>query len=59
MTHLDEGKYFQKHSGKDKVDDSLKQEILRKVEGNDISCAAWEIAEKLNIPRLRSNANQD
>ena len=50
MPHLDKGKYFPKHSGKDKVDDSLKQEILQKVEGNDISCAAAEeIARRKGI----------
>jgi hypothetical protein len=50
MTRLDKGKYFQKHSGKDKVDDYLKQEILQKVEGNDISCAATEeIARRKGI----------
>lgn len=50
MTCLDKGKYFPKHSGKAKVDDSLKQELLQKVEGNDISCAAAEeIARRKGI----------
>ena len=50
MTNLDQGKYFQKHPGKARVDDSLKQEILQKVEGNDISCAAAEeIAQRKGI----------
>lgn len=50
MAHLDKGKYFQKHSGQAKVDDSLKQEILQKAKGNDISCAAAEeIARRTGI----------
>ncbi|MGD0020691.1 MAG: hypothetical protein ABSC54_00165 [Smithellaceae bacterium] len=50
MTHLDQDKYFQKHPGKAKVDDSLKQEILQNVEANDISCAAAEeIARRKGI----------
>jgi hypothetical protein len=50
MTHLDKGKYFQKHSDETKVDDSLKQEILQKVKGNGISCsAAEEIAGRKGI----------
>jgi hypothetical protein len=50
MTHSDKGKYFQKHHGEAKVDDSLKQEILQKAKGNDISCAvAEEIARRKGI----------
>ncbi len=50
MTHLDKGKYFQKHSDKVKVDDSLKQEIMQKAKGNDIPCAAAEeIARRKGI----------
>jgi hypothetical protein len=50
MTHLDKGKYFQKHSDETRVDDSLKQEILQKAKGNDISCAAAEeIARRKGI----------
>ena len=37
MTHSNKGKYFQKHSDENKVDNSLKQEILQKAKGNDIS----------------------
>jgi hypothetical protein len=50
MTHSDKGKYFQKHPDKAKIDDYLKQEILQKAKGNDISCAAAEeIARRKEI----------
>jgi hypothetical protein len=50
MTRLDKDKYFQKHPDEVKVDDSLKQEILQKVNGDDISCvAAEEIARRKGI----------
>lgn len=47
MTHLDKGKYFQKHSNQAKVDDSLRQEILQKAKENNIACAvAEEISQR-------------
>ena len=47
MTHLDKGKYFQKHSNQAKVDDSLRQEIMQKAKENNIACAvAEEISQR-------------
>jgi len=47
MTHLDKGKYFQKHSNQAKIDDSLRQEILQKAKENNIACAvAEEISQR-------------
>lgn len=47
MTHLDKGKYFQKHSNQAKINDSLRQEILQKAKENNIACAvAEEISQR-------------
>lgn len=49
MTHLDKGKYFEKHAKKAKVNNDLKQEVLGQSKDNDISCAAAEkISKKKN-----------
>jgi hypothetical protein len=50
MTHADKGKYFQKHPGKTKVDDVLKQDIIKKVHNNNISCHdAEEVAQRKGL----------
>lgn len=42
MTHADKDKYFQKHPDKAIVADFLRQNILKKVKDNNMSCAAAE-----------------
>jgi hypothetical protein len=42
MTHVDKGKYFQKHPQQTIVNEDLKQEIRKRVKDNNISCAAAE-----------------
>jgi len=50
MTHADKGKYFQKHPGETKVDDVLKQDIIKKVQNNNISCHnAEEVAQRKGL----------
>ena len=45
MAHSDKGKYAQKHSQEIKVEDSLKQEVLKAAKENNVACkAAEEIA---------------
>ena len=47
MAHSDKGKYFQKHDQQTKVEDSLKQEVLKAAKENNVACkAAEEIAER-------------
>ncbi len=47
MTHLDKGKYFEKHSKDSKIDDDLKREIIGQAKENNIACKkAEEIAGK-------------
>jgi hypothetical protein len=51
MTHADKNKYYQKHPGRTKVDDVLKQKILQKVTDNNLSCIlAEEIARSAQVP---------
>jgi hypothetical protein len=50
MTHADKGKYFQKHPGQAKTDDSLQQDIMQKVQNNNIACpGAEEIAQRTGV----------
>ena len=42
MAHQDKGKYFKKHPEGTKVDDALKQEILKASKDKNISCRAAE-----------------
>ena len=42
MTHADKDKYYQKHPGETKVADILRQNILKKADNNNMSCAAAE-----------------
>ncbi|MRR17258.1 MAG: hypothetical protein EG826_12460 [Deltaproteobacteria bacterium] len=50
MTHMDKGKFFEKHPEGTKINDALKQEILKQTKDNDISCkAAEKISLGLNI----------
>jgi len=42
MTHMDKGKFFEKHPKQTKVDEALKQEILKQAKDNNISCKAAE-----------------
>jgi hypothetical protein len=50
MTHADKGRYFQKHSGHTEIENTLKQEILRKTLDDKITCAvAEEISNGKNI----------
>jgi hypothetical protein len=45
MAHSDKGKYAQKHDQQTKVEDSLKQEVLKAAKENNVACkAAEEIA---------------
>ena len=45
MTHADKGKYAQKHPRETKIEDSLKQEVLKEAKENNVACkAAEEIA---------------
>jgi len=47
MTHLDKGKYFEKHPKESKIDTDLKQEIIGQAKDNNITCKkAEEIAGK-------------
>jgi hypothetical protein len=47
MTHLDKGKYFEKHPKDSKINNDLKQEIIVQVKDNNIACKeAEEIAGK-------------
>ncbi len=47
MTHLDKGKYFEKHPGDSPIDDDLKREIIGEIKDNNIACKkAEEIAGK-------------
>jgi hypothetical protein len=47
MTHLDKGKYFEKHPKDSKIDNDLKKEIIGLAKDNSISCKkAEEIAGK-------------
>ena len=49
MTHSDKGKYFQKHSQQTKVNNDLKQEILKQAKDNNIACKmAEKISQKMN-----------
>ncbi|HOW57085.1 MAG TPA: hypothetical protein PKZ12_03720 [Smithellaceae bacterium] len=50
MTHEDKGRYFLKHPGKITVEQSLKQEIIKRSLDNKISCsAAAAIARKKKV----------
>jgi hypothetical protein len=50
MTHADKGKYFQKHPGETKVNDLLKQDIIQKVQNNNIVCRdAEEVAQRKEL----------
>ncbi|MDP2853894.1 MAG: hypothetical protein Q8O28_06575 [Smithellaceae bacterium] len=50
MTHLDKGKYFEKHPKQTKIDEDLKQEILKQSKDDNIACkAAEKISQKRNI----------
>lgn len=42
MAHQNKGKYFEKHPKQTKVDESLKQEILKRTKDGNISCQAAE-----------------
>ena len=42
MAHQDKGKYFTKHPEGTKVDEALKQEVLKASRDNNISCKAAE-----------------
>lgn len=42
MTHVDKGKYFEKHPQQTTVNENLKQEILKQTKDNNISCKAAE-----------------
>jgi len=46
MTHMDKGKFFEKHPQQTKVDEALKQEILKQTKDNNISCRAAEKISK-------------
>jgi len=51
MTHEDKGKYFKKHPEGTKINEALKQEILKQTSDNNISCAAAEkISQATNTP---------
>lgn len=51
MTHMDKGKFFEKHPKQTKVDEALKQEILKQTKDNNISCkAAEKISKNQNTP---------
>ncbi len=51
MAHQDKGKYFKKHPEGTKVEEDLKQEILKQAKDNNIACkAAEKIAQKTNVP---------
>jgi len=50
MTHMDKGKYFEKHAKDSKIGDDLKREIMGRVKDNNIACKeAEEIAGKKRI----------
>lgn len=42
MTHVDKGKFFEKHPQQTTVNADLKQEILKQTKDNNISCKAAE-----------------
>jgi hypothetical protein len=42
MAHQDKGKFFEKHPKQTKVDEQLKQAILKQVKDNNIACKAAE-----------------
>ena len=48
MTHLDKGKFFEKHPQGTEINEELKQEILRQAKENNIACKA---AEKISRER--------
>jgi hypothetical protein len=49
MTHMDKGKYFEKHPQQTKVAEDLKQEILKQTKDNNIACkAAEKISQQKN-----------
>ena len=50
MTHLDKGKYHEKHPAGTTVDEGLKKEIEKAVRNNNIACKAAErIAQAMNV----------
>jgi hypothetical protein len=50
MTHLDKGRYFQKHPDKTEIEETLKKEIIKKSLSDNITCAvAEEISREKNI----------
>ena len=42
MTHLDKGKYYEKHPKNSRVDESLKEAILAQTKDNNIACKKAE-----------------
>ncbi|HNZ31112.1 MAG TPA: hypothetical protein PKJ25_03370, partial [Smithellaceae bacterium] len=42
MTHLDKGKYYEKHPKDSRVDESLKEAILAQTKDNNIACKKAE-----------------
>lgn len=51
MAHEDKGKFFKKHPEGTKVNEDLKQEILKAAKDNNIACKAAEnIAQKMKTP---------
>jgi hypothetical protein len=47
MTHLDKGKFFEKHPKGTQISEDLKQEILKQAKDNNIACkAAEKISQK-------------
>ena len=50
MTHLDKGKYFEKHPKDSTLDEGLKEEILAQAQDNNIACKKAEaIAEQKGV----------
>jgi hypothetical protein len=50
MTHLDKGKYFEKHPKDSTIDEGLKEEIIAQARDNNIECKkAEEIAGKKRV----------
>jgi len=51
MTHMDKGKFFEKHPEGTKISEALKQEVLKQTKDNNISCkAAEKISKNQNTP---------
>jgi hypothetical protein len=50
MTHMDKGKFFEKHPKNTAINEDLRKEVLNQVKDNNISCAAAEkIAKKKEV----------